>query len=314
MLEVVVTEDYEHMSKVAFDILISQVARHQQEVPFNLGLSTGNTPIGLYKLMQSEQEKFAKNRKFRTFNLDEWVRRSHAEGDNPDYSYSSFMDRNLISGLGDKVIEKNIPGGMRIVETELDMSLNEYPDIKFSGTGEAKSIRIHHTAALACPYLNRINGILREYTQALSKAGLINSWVVGIGEEGHIAFHESGIPFESDVMLVRVAHSTRRNADKAYFHSAEEAPRYALRVGASGIDKYADNVILLASGKRKAKPVASSILEDITDEVPASILKGRVGHSTKHAIYVIDRAAAEILMQDGKGLLNTSNISFTFAA
>ncbi len=107
-----------------------------------------------------------------------------------------------------------------------------------------------------------------------------------------MAFHEAGIPFEGNhMLLVKLDDNTVENAvADGHFARKEDSPRYAISMGAALVYQ-ARCVVLLASGKRKAEPVATSLAEDPSAAVPIS-------HGQIHAqrggdmFYVIDRAAA----------------------
>ena len=75
-----------------------------------------------------------------------------------------------------------------------------------------------------------------------------------------------------------------------HFASAHDSPRYAISMGAELVFE-ARCVVLLASGRRKAEPVAASLAADPTDAVPISygqICAKRGGE----LLYVLDREAA----------------------
>jgi len=75
-----------------------------------------------------------------------------------------------------------------------------------------------------------------------------------------------------------------------HFSRREDSPRFAVSMGAELVYA-AKTVLLLANGRRKAEPVAASLLDGTTDAVPISygkILADRGGEM----IYVLDREAA----------------------
>jgi glucosamine-6-phosphate deaminase len=107
-----------------------------------------------------------------------------------------------------------------------------------------------------------------------------------------VAFHETGIPFARNrMLLVKLDDNTVENAvADGHFARKADSPRYAISMGAELVYE-AKCVVLLASGQRKAEPVATSLLEDPTDAVPIShgqFLAQRGGEM----VYVIDRDAA----------------------
>ncbi len=99
-VEIIITEDYAKMSKLAADIVERQLLRKPNSV---LGLATGSTPIGLYQeLVRRHKEEGLDFSKVITFNLDEYLDLSPSH----DQSYRYFMDHNLFNHIN--VDPKNI--------------------------------------------------------------------------------------------------------------------------------------------------------------------------------------------------------------
>ncbi len=120
--------------------------------------------------------------------------------------------------------------------------------------------------------------------------------IIGVGGRGHVAFHESGIPFRgSSVMLVKLDDNTINNAVKdGHFSSVEDSPRYAITMGAELVYK-AKNVVLLANGERKIESVTRSLLEKVTSEIPISYGQ-KYAEKGGNLIYVIDKVAGRELL------------------
>ena len=105
MIKVIVVENYEEVSKKAFEVMKEVLDSKANPV---LGLATGSSPIGLYENMI--QERKDTNRSYKeviTFNLDEYIGlpRDHKE------SYYTFMHKNLFSGLDIPENHIHIPDG-----------------------------------------------------------------------------------------------------------------------------------------------------------------------------------------------------------
>ena len=67
-MKVIVAENYEEMSRKAFEVMAEVVKNNPRAV---LGLATGSTPIGLYKNMIEDHEKNGTSyREIKTVNLD----------------------------------------------------------------------------------------------------------------------------------------------------------------------------------------------------------------------------------------------------
>jgi len=138
--------------------------------------------------------------------------------------------------------------------------------------------------------------VQEEYTRKIENVGGIDLQIIGVGGRGHVAFHESGIPFEdSNVLLVKLEDNTVSNAVlDGHFPSVKDSPRYAVSMGAELVYK-AKTVILLANGERKVGAVAESLLSDPTPDVPISygqIYSQRGGE----LIYVLDKIAGRELL------------------
>jgi glucosamine-6-phosphate deaminase len=144
--------------------------------------------------------------------------------------------------------------------------------------------------------------ILDGYRRKIRRAGGIDLQVIGVGGRGHVAFHESGIPFKnSQVLLVKLDDSTISNAvADGHFISKKETPHYAISMGAELVYQ-AKAVILLANGERKVGPVAESLLGPVTPDVPISY--GQVyAERGGHLVYVLDKIAARELLTHRNGL------------
>jgi glucosamine-6-phosphate deaminase len=122
------------------------------------------------------------------------------------------------------------------------------------------------------------------YEAAIRDAGGVDLCVIGIGRNDHIGFNEPGAPFESRTRVVRLAESTRR-VNASDFES-NRAPGRAITVGMATIFE-AREVLLLASGIDKARAVAAAIEGEVSEDVPASILRRH-----PRATFLLDHDAA----------------------
>lgn len=124
----------------------------------------------------------------------------------------------------------------------------------------------------------------KAYGDAIAAAGGIDLQILGIGENGHIGFNEPGEYLHADVHKTALTESTV-NANARFFATRDEVPRYALTVGIGDILR-AKKILLLASGKAKAKAIRALLDDRITTSVPASLLK-----THPNVILICDRAA-----------------------
>ena len=296
--KVIIARDFEQMSDVAAGIVTeSIIAGLKQKEAFTLGLATGSSPTRLYKhLAAAANASVFDASRIWSFNLDEYVglpgenaqqRTLHPE------SYSFFMIQELFGLLHKKFREVNVPWGTLIDQDRLVAEMEDHPEEwRAEGKDKGKSIVIRPDAR--SEYLRWIRReILDAYGDKIERTGGIDLQVIGVGGRGHVAFHESGIPFaESRVLLVRLDDNTVANAvADGHFASREESPRYAISMGVELVYR-AKTVLLLASGSRKTDPIAESLFEDPSPMVPISY--GKVfAQNGGRLLYVIDRAAGE---------------------
>jgi glucosamine-6-phosphate deaminase len=129
------------------------------------------------------------------------------------------------------------------------------------------------------------------YEAAIAEAGGVDVCVLGIGRNGHIGFNEPGAPSGSRTRVVQLSESTRKvNAGD---FEADRAPERAITVGMATIFESRE-VLLLASGTNKAGAVAAAVEGDLSESVPASMLK-----SHPDATLFLDEDAASDL---GRGV------------
>jgi len=306
-ISVLVTENFEHMSNVAANLvkkdIVDSLAVKENYI---FGLATGASPTGVYKRLTDDANagEFDSSR-VKSFNLDEYVglpgetaqdRVMHPE------SYCFFMVREFFGLLKKPFLKTNLPCGSLIDQKRLGRELEKHPsDWTWKGADAGKAVSIKNNAS--SDYLAWIKTeILDGYERRIQKAGGIDLQVIGVGGRGHVGFHESGIPFDSGgVLLVKLDENTIENAvADGHFISKDESPRYAVSMGAELIYQ-AGTVVLLASGERKRRPVALSLLEDPTPDIPISYgqLYGRNGGQM---IYIVDRTAAEDLVSEKETL------------
>lgn len=112
--------------------------------------------------------------------------------------------------------------------------------------------------------------------------------VLGIGQNGHIAFNEPGTPFDSVTHEVALTESTIQ-ANSRFFDSIDEVPKSAICMGISNI-MTAKEILLIAKGKNKAQAVKNMLEGPITEAVPASVLQKH-----PHVTVVLDQDAASLL-------------------
>ncbi|HVZ73541.1 MAG TPA: glucosamine-6-phosphate deaminase [Polyangia bacterium] len=122
------------------------------------------------------------------------------------------------------------------------------------------------------------------YERAMLAAGGIDLVLLGLGEDGHIAFNEPTSSFASRTRLKTLSASSRA-ANQAAF-GADPIPVHVITVGIRTILE-ARRCVLLATGPRKAAALAAMVEGPLTSMVPASALQLHA-----HATVIADEAAA----------------------
>ncbi len=128
----------------------------------------------------------------------------------------------------------------------------------------------------------------RAYDEAVEAAGGIDLQILGIGHDGHIGFNEPGDEFVSGTNIVTLTDMTI-DANTRFFEKREDVPRQAITLGNRNI-MAAKHIILLATGKGKAKAIASAIKGNITPKMPASLLQVH-----PNVQFLLDEEAASLL-------------------
>lgn len=105
-MKIVITKDYEELSRRAF-LVMKEVLDENPNA--TLGLATGSTPIGLYREMIADHLKTGRSyRGVRAVNLDEYV--GLAPTDPQSYRY--FMRKNLFDGIDIDLENTHIENGL----------------------------------------------------------------------------------------------------------------------------------------------------------------------------------------------------------
>ena len=112
---------------------------------------------------------------------------------------------------------------------------------------------------------------MSEYDGMIEKAGGIDIQILGIGSDGHIAFNEPGTPFDSLTHETELTEQTIKDNSRL-FNDISEVPTRAVTMGLKSIMN-ARKIVLIATGKNKAKAVYGLIKGPITEDMPCSILQ-----------------------------------------
>lgn len=127
------------------------------------------------------------------------------------------------------------------------------------------------------------------YEQAITEAGGIDLQLVGIGTNGHIGFNEPAKQLAARTHRVRLKASTRRSNAALFEGDPGKVPAEALSMGMATILQ-ARRIVLVATGKSKARCIDLVVNGPITTKLPASFLQLH-----PNADLMVDEAAGEKL-------------------
>lgn len=127
-----------------------------------------------------------------------------------------------------------------------------------------------------------------DFERAIRDAGGVDVQILGIGSNGHIGFNEPTSSFGSRTRVKTLTEQTR--GDNARFFAEDEAvPRHCVTQGLGTIMD-AHNLVMVATGEKKADIVATMIEGPVSAMCPATILQFH-----RRAFVIIDEAAASKL-------------------
>jgi len=151
-----------------------------------------------------------------------------------------------------------------------------------------KKENIHHLSGRP----DDIEEHCRAYEMDIRRLGGIDILVLGIGVNGHVAFNEPSSSLASRTRFEALAQESIK-ANAHFFKSEKEVPRFCLTMGV-GTFLESKTILLLASGKDKATPVAGAIEGPVTASNPASALQLH----PRSKFIVDEEAASKLLRKD----------------
>jgi glucosamine-6-phosphate deaminase len=141
-----------------------------------------------------------------------------------------------------------------------------------------------------------LNGAARDlarecarYERAIARAGGIDLLILGLGTNGHIGFNEPGAALVARTHPAALSEATRRANAALFGHRVRAVPRKALSMGMATI-LHATRIVLLATGRAKARCVERTADGPLTPRTPASFLQLH-----RDVEMWVDRAAASRL-------------------
>ncbi len=111
----------------------------------------------------------------------------------------------------------------------------------------------------------------KKYDELVEDYGWVDLQILGIGQNGHIAFNEPDENLIAGTHVTGLTESTIE-ANSRFFASRDEVPTKALTMGMATILK-AKTIILLANGKNKHAAVSALLDDKITTSNPSTFLK-----------------------------------------
>lgn len=185
------------------------------------------------------------------------------------------LEHNRLHVLGLATGSTMIPVYKKLTESELDFSdvttfnLDEYVGLPASSPNSyAYFMKDHLFNKKKFKDTNIPDGTAqdleeecRRYEQALQDAKL-DIQLLGVGENGHIAFNEPGTSKDSVTHVAELTDSTL-GVNSQYFENDEKIPNTALTMGIASIMS-AKKLVLLAFGEKK-RPAISKLLEGKID-------------------------------------------------
>jgi glucosamine-6-phosphate deaminase len=185
-------------------------------------------------------------------------------------------------------------------------NLDEFLGIPPSHPGSYRTFMEDHLfrhAGIPDARINFLNGAAPDpeaeclrYEEAIAAAGGIDLQILGIGTNGHIGFNEPARELKARTHRVKLKPETRRSNAALFGGDPAAVPREALSMGMATILQ-ARSIVLLATGKSKARCVARVVNGPITTRLPASFLQ------LHHDVHVmLDEAAASALAPERSGV------------
>lgn len=142
------------------------------------------------------------------------------------------------------------------------------------------------------------------YSAAIKALGGLDLQLLGIGSNGHIGFNEPHTSFSSRTHIVRLSEQTRIDNGR-FFSNPAEVPTHALTLGIQDILE-AGEILLVATGHKKAGIMAELFHSPVDEALPASALKQHANVT----IVLDSAAAAQLPSQVGQaaGLVAVSQV------
>ncbi|MGK9119812.1 glucosamine-6-phosphate deaminase [Olivibacter jilunii] len=193
----------------------------------------------------------------------------------------------------------------QLIKEQVDWSkvtmfhLDEYINLPISHPASfrkyLKERFLAHVPSLKAAYLidgESDSGEVRKELNDLIRQHPIDVALVGIGENGHLAFNDPPADFDTEEPYLEVILDKQcrmQQLGEGWFNSLDEVPSKAISMSVRQICK-SKHIICSVPDARKAQAVKDSVEQNVSNAYPASILQ-------KHAscLLYLDEAAASLL-------------------
>lgn len=158
----------------------------------------------------------------------------------------------------------------------------------FMDTNLFNNININKANTFVANGLGDVNANAVELEEKIFEGGVPDLQLLGIGNNGHIGFNETGDQLIAPSHVETLTPSTIE-ANARFFSSAAEVPTQAITMGMRGI-MAAGQLLLVATGAGKAEAIKGLLIDDaVTTQNPATFLKLH-----PNAVVIIDSELAAL--------------------
>lgn len=197
---------------------------------------------------------------------------------------------------------KMVKAGKLSFENVVTFNMDEY-----IGLGPKDKQSYHHFMHenffkhISIPQANihMLNGLTKDYVKEcqqyediIKTYGKIHLFIGGVGSDGHIAFNEPGSSLTSRTRVKTLTSETIEANARFFDGDISKVPTTVLTVGIGTIMD-ADEVMIIASGDKKARAIHHAVEGSINHMWPISILQMH-----QHGIIVCDEQATNELKAD----------------
>lgn len=130
-----------------------------------------------------------------------------------------------------------------------------------------KAVHLINGEGKALEECQRLGGLIRQHT--------IHVALVGIGENGHLAFNDPPADFETEepYVVVNLDEKCRRQQfNEGWFKTIDDVPRQAISMSVKQIMR-SENIVCSVPDARKAEAVKNSVEQAVSNRHPASVLQ-----------------------------------------